>query len=464
MVYACVEELINVLEPDTITPAEALHDRRMADWSGYAGGTGAALVRPRTTEDLSLTLAICNRHRAPVIVQGGLTGLAGAATCQDGEIMISLERMRAIEELDPVSATLTVQAGAALQHVQEAAEAAGFYFPLDLGARGSCTVGGLIGTNAGGNRVIKYGMTRAHVLDVEAVLADGSVIGGQRKMLKNNTGYDLPGLLVGSEGTLAVVTRAVLRLQAPTVKSTAWCGLASFEAVTALLRRAQERLSGGVSAFELMWPSYYGFVLTNFPKLRRPLEGSHAFNVLLETDGSGAANQQDEFIAFLADMLEDGLIADAAVANSDRDAADFWAIRDAPGEFPRMMPEMVAFDISFAVSQMSEAVDRITGMLAAAFPQATALFYGHIGDGNIHLIVDPLVTDAATKRAIEQDVYAIVGQLNGAVSAEHGIGLKKRDVLPQSRSASDLAAMRAIKAALDPNHILARGRIFGTVA
>jgi FAD/FMN-containing dehydrogenase len=374
---------------------------------------------------------------------------------------LSLERMRAIEEVDPVSGTMTVQAGAPLQTVQDAAANAGFYFPLDLGARGSCTIGGVLGTNAGGNRVIKYGMVRDHVLDVEAVLADGRVVGGLRKMLKNNTGYDLRNLLIGSEGTLGIITRAVLRMQArPQAVATAWCGLADFSAVTTLLRRAQATLSGGVSAFEVMWPSYYAYVLQHFPQFRKPLARSHAFNVLLETDGGDPESQQNKFTQFLEQMLEEGVLEDAALAMTERDALDFWAIRDAPGEFPRLMPNLVAFDISFAISDLAEAVDRITTRISSLDPDATALFYGHLGDGNLHLIVDPRDASPSGVEHIETHVYDVVSELGGAVSAEHGIGVKKRNVLPRSRSATDLAAMRAIKAALDPNHILSPGRIF----
>jgi FAD/FMN-containing dehydrogenase len=456
----CVDVLLSELGGEVVSTPEAFGDRRMVDWSGCPSGQARALVRPRTTQEVSTVLQICNRHRVPVIAQGGLTGLAGGASIRDGEIALSLERMRAIEEVDAVSGTITVQAGVLLQTVQEAALAAGYYFPLDLGARGSCMIGGVLATNAGGNRVIKYGMAREHVLDLEAVLADGQVVGGLHKMLKNNTGYDLRNLLIGSEGTLGVITRAVLRLQAkPRAVSTAWCGLSNFAAVTTLLRQAQASLGGGVSAFEVMWPSYYNYVLGNFPQLRRPLSQSFPFNVLLETDGTNAEVQESEFVSFLGEMLEQGIIDDAAIANSDKDALDFWALRDAPGEFPRLMPNLVAFDISFAISRLEEAVQRITTSVAMSHPGSLALFYGHLGDGNIHLIVDPKGGANDTNGAIESLVYEVVGALDGAVSAEHGIGVKKRGVLPLSRGPGDLAVMRAIKNALDPNDILAPDRV-----
>jgi FAD/FMN-containing dehydrogenase len=201
-------------------------DRRVADWSGVPGATPLAIVRPRTTEEVARALAICSQHKQPVVTQGGLTGLVGGANLLGGEVALSLDRMNRIIEIDEVSATMTVEAGTPLQVVQEAASAAGFYFPLDLGARGSCSIGGNLATNAGGNRVIKYGMMRDQVLGVEAVLASGEIVGGLNKMIKNNSGYDLRHLLIGSEGTLAVITRVVLRLRPkPTATATAWCGL-----------------------------------------------------------------------------------------------------------------------------------------------------------------------------------------------------------------------------------------------
>lgn len=460
--HPVVERLLAALGPDIITLASDTDGRRFADWSGVPSGDVLALVRPRSTQQLSQAMAICYAAGQPVTVQGGLTGLAGGASALDGEIAISLERMKAIEEVDIVSATMTVQAGCVLQTVQDAALAAGYFFPLDLGARGSCTIGGVLATNAGGNRVIKYGMTRDLVLGVEAVLADGRIISGLHKMLKNNSGYDLKNLLIGSEGTLGVITRVVLRLRPrPLGVSTAWCGLPDFKAVTSLLRRAQSELAGGVSAFEVMWPSYYDYVLGNFPELRRPVAGQHGFYVLLETDGADPQAQSEQFEAFLARMFEEGLIEDAAVATSERAALDFWAVRDAPGEFPRLIPDMIAFDISFAVSDLAEAATRITQGLETRYPGSLALVYGHLGDGNIHLIIDVPGVTAAIVDDVEAFLYGVVSDLNGSVSAEHGIGLKKRKMLCRTRTPDELAAMGAIKQALDPRDILGRGRILG---
>jgi FAD/FMN-containing dehydrogenase len=434
--------------------------RRHADASGMASAEPVALVRPAATGEVAEALRICHAHRAAVVTQGGLTGLAGGACLLGGEVALSLERMRRIENLDAVSATMTVQAGVTLQAAQEAAADAGFLFPLDLGARGSATIGGALATNAGGNRVIRYGMMRDQVLDLEAVTADGSVIGGLRRMIKNNTGYDLRHLLVGSEGTLAVITRAVLRLRPqPSAVSTAFCGLPDYDAVTTLLARAQAALPAGVSAFEVMWPGYCDFVLDRLPALRAPLAGRHAFYVLLESAGADAQRQAESFEGFLAAMLDEGVIGDAALAGSQADAAAFWAIRDAPGEYDRILPGRVAFDISFAISQVGEAARRCEAALRARWPAAAVLVYGHLGDGNIHVVVEEPGGSASAADEVEAVVYGITAELGGSVSAEHGIGIKRMPMLGLTRSAADIAAMQAIRHAFDPLRLLNPGKL-----
>ena len=457
---AAVEEMIRALGASVVATGAALPDRRYADWSGAPGAVPQALLRPRSTDELAQAMRICHAHGQTVVPQGGLTGLAGAACCGPDDVAISLERMQRIEELDPLSSTITVQAGATLQSVQEAADAAGFLFALDLGARGTCTIGGNLATNAGGNRVIGYGSMRDQLLGIEAVLADGSVISGLHKMVKNNTGYDLRHLLTGSEGTLGIVTRAVLKLRArPAALSTAWCGLAGFDAVTTLLNRAQAGLAGGVTAFEVMWPSYLDFMLSRVPGLKPPLAGHHGLNVLMESAGADATAQATSFENFLGRMLDDGVIEDATVAHSQADARNLWAVRDATAELPVLLPGLTSFDVSFAIGDIGRAALECDALLRQRWPGCTALVYGHLGDGNLHVIAH--VTDGGeqTNREIETAVYDLVRRYRGAVSAEHGIGIIKRGVLGHSRSPAELAAMRAIKDALDPKHILNRGKV-----
>ena len=458
---AAVASLMEALGPPIVQLPAQFAGRRHADASHAPSAEPLALLRPRTTAEVATALRICHAHGQPLVTQGGLTGLSGGACLLGGEVALSLELMRGIEDIDPVSAMMTVLAGTPLQAVQEAADAAGFMFPLDLGARGSCTIGGNLATNAGGNRVIRYGMTRDQVLDVEAVLADGTVIGGRHRMIKNNTGYDLRHLLIGSEGTLAVITRAILRLRPkPAAVSTAFCGLPSYEAVTGLLARAQAMLPAGPSAFEVMWPSYVDFVTRRLPERRAPLSGRHAFYVLLESSsGADATRQAEAFETFLGEMMAQGIVSDAAIASSDSDALAFWAIRDAPGEYERLIPDYVSFDVSFATSQVGEAAVRCDSALRAAFPNATILVYGHLGDGNVHIVVQEPGWPASAPDEAKAIVFGITGEMHGSVSAEHGIGTQRKKVLSLTRTPAELATMKAIRTALDPLGILNPGKL-----
>jgi FAD/FMN-containing dehydrogenase len=456
-----VHALREALGSQVVQLPEEFGDRRVVDWSGLPGGVPLAVIRPRDTAEVAKALHICSEHGQPVVTQGGLTGLVGGANVQGGEVAISLDRMNKIVEIDPVSSTMTVEAGTPLQVVQEAATAAGFYFPLDLGARGSCSIGGNLATNAGGNRVIKYGMMRDQVLGLEAVLASGKVIGGLNKMIKDNSGYDLRHLLIGSEGTLAIITRAVLRLRPkPTATATAWCGLPSYEAVTTLLSRAQARLAPGVSAFEVMWKGYYDAVLANLDTLRAPLDEAHPFYVLLESVGTDPVRHADAFEEFLGEMLEAGVVSDAALASSDSQALAFWAIRDAPGEYQRFIPNHAAYDISFSIAQVGEAAQRCDVRLRERWPDATVMIYGHLGDGNIHVVVDVPGMGKHDHDEIDDVIYDVTRDFHGSISAEHGIGTKKKHFLHFTRSDNDIESMRAIKAALDPHGLLNPGKVF----
>jgi FAD/FMN-containing dehydrogenase len=456
-----IEALLAALGADVVTLPEQFGTRQVVDWSGLPGATPRAIIRPRNTEEVAAALRICNQYRQPVVTQGGLTGLVGGANLRDGELALSLERMNHIVESDRTSGTMTVEAGTPLQVVQEAALNAGLYFPLDLGARGSCTIGGNLATNAGGNRVIKYGMMRDQVLGLEAVLASGEVIGALHKMIKNNSGYDLRNLLIGSEGTLGVITRAVLRLRPrPRAVATAWCALPSYSAVTKLLEEAQAGLSAGVSAFEVMWAGYYDAVLANLPSLRAPVNERYPFYVLLESVGGDPARHTQAFEEFLGRMLEEDVVSDAALASSESDALAFWAIRDAPGEYPKFIPNHAAYDVSFSISDVGDAAERCDIGLRERWPQALVMIYGHLGDGNLHIVVDVPGAGKTLHGEIDDVVYDVTREFHGSVSAEHGIGTKKKAYLGFTRSDADVAAMHAVKAALDPQGILNPGKIF----
>ncbi len=446
------------LGEDAVLDGPDVSDRYAVDVSGENPHKPVAVVLPSSTEDVATILKHCSEAGQPVVVQGGLTGLAGGATPQAGELALSLERMSGVESLDRASMTLTALSGTPLQVIQEAAEEARLLFPLDLGARGTCQLGGLIATNAGGNQVIRYGMTRNLVLGLEVVLADGTIISSMNRMLKNNAGYDLKQLFIGTEGTLGVVTRAVLRLfpRLPG-KCTALCTLTSFANVVELLREMQARMGGSLSAYEVMWASYFDYVIEHVEKLRSPFEQTYPLYALIETEGAGSDDDAERFESALGSALESGVIRDAVIAQSQKDVQTFWAIRDGIAEItPALMP-YASLDVSMAVAEMPGFLDEVDTALAAQFDPITNLVFGHVGDHNLHLFIT--TGNEGDVERILDTVYQLTGDHQGSVSAEHGIGTLKREYLHHSRSEEELELMRRLKRTLDPHGILNGGRV-----
>ncbi len=454
-----VAELQAALGASEVLAGDAAGDKYLRDWSGEVGTQPLAVLRPRSTDEVSRILAICHAHRCPVVPQGGLTGLAGGAIPEASSVVISLERMSGVEEIDSASATVTVLAGTPLQTIQEAAVEAGFYFALDLGARGSCQIGGNISTNAGGNRVIRYGMTRDLVLGLEVVLADGTILPMMNKMVKNNAGPDLKGLFIGTEGTMGVITRAVLRLHPPVAGAcTAIVALTGFDAVVSLLRHAQSKLSGRVSAFEVMWPDYYASATEALGK--QPLSPDYPVYVLMDVQGGAPEQDAPVFEAVLSDALEKGWALDAALAQSNADTEDFWALRDSIAEMLAAFAPTLNFDVSFPISRIGDCVERMRAVMGERFSDVRAMFFGHVGDGNVHIVVGPLPADQRqTERAIEAAFYEITRDLGGSISAEHGIGVHKKPYLAHSRTADEIGVYRRMKQALDPHNIMNPGKI-----
>lgn len=438
-----------------------IESRYLGDWlcrNELAHPT--ALVLPRNTADVSIALSVCNGLGCPVVAQGGRTGLAGGATPADGWVMLSLERMRAVSKPDLASATVVAEAGAPLQSVQEAAEAAGVLFPLDIGSRGSCTIGGNISTNAGGNRVLRYGMMRELVLGMEVVLANGTVLTSMNTMLKNNTGYDLKQLFIGSEGTLGVVTRAVLRLfPQPTSRQTALCAVTNYEQIIALLNMAKARLGSTLAAFEVMWTEFYRLA-TEAVGRRAPLPiGSEAY-VLIESQGTDVNSDAAHFQAFLEAAIESNAVSDAVIARSGTEVQEIWSIRDASGEFQKTFWPYVGFDVSLPIGSTGRFIHECSKRLHARWPAIRLVLFGHLADSNIHICVRLENTDIQPEKDIDGIVYRCVKEYQGSVSAEHGIGLLKKSYLDFSRSAAEIALMRSLKQALDPGNILNPGKIF----
>jgi FAD/FMN-containing dehydrogenase len=433
--------------------------RHLKDWSTAIGGMPRAILRPRSTDELSSMLAICHAHGQAVVPQGGLSGLVGGAVPGAGEVVVSLERMSAIEDIDLDSGTVTVQAGVVLQTLQEACREAGALVAVDLGARGSCQIGGNVSTNAGGNRVIRYGNTRESVLGLEVVLADGTVLSMMNRMVKNNAGMDLKHLFIGSEGVLGIVTRVVLKLHPlPQGVSTALVAVPDFASALRFLRHAQQSLSGQVSAFEIMWRDYLDTSIAA-NRLRKPFATDYPVHVLIDMHCGQPETDAQRFEAMLEVAIEAGWILDAAVAQSVADAEALWAIRDGVAEVLRDHAPTLNFDVSVPVARIGDCAQRVRANLERDWPQLKALFFGHVGDGNLHVVVCKVPQDAASVHAIEDAVYSVVRDYAGSISAEHGIGLLKRDWLGYSRTEAELALMRTLKHSLDPRGILNPGKL-----
>ena len=453
-------DLVRALGAGGVLTGDAVGEAYSRDWSGESAHKPAMVLRPTTTAEVSAALRLCWERGQPIVAQGGRTGLVAGALPHEGEVVLSTERMNTIEELDTTAATLTVQAGVCLQTAQEAAEAEGLILALDLGSRGSCTMGGVIATNAGGNRVIRYGMMRDLVIGVEAVLADGTVVNSLKKMLKDNAGYDIKQLFIGSEGTLGVVTRAVVKLHPkPITHNVAFCAVGSFDSVLALLELARSELGGALSAFEVMWDDYYDAVKEFAPGLRMPFESAAPFNVLVEAQGFDAGTDQDAFEAALATAMDRGLVSDAAVASSKAHVETFWKIRDAVSEVLVGLRPAFAYDVSMANSALQGFVDDARAEIAAQWPCARTLAFGHVGDGNVHLMVNLGPEGLEQHLALDEVVYRTTQRYSGSISGEHGIGAAKRDYLGFTRSPAEVAVMDAMKSALDPRGILAPGRV-----
>lgn len=452
-----LHQLAEILDDSQLVTGDALRARAVSYWD--ASPTCAkALIYPRTTQQVSQVMALCNQHSQTVVTQGGLTGCVEGAVSQANDIILSLEKMNDIEDIDLVGNTATVQAGVILQSLQEACEQKELRFPLDLGARGSCTIGGNASTNAGGINVIRYGMMRNLVLGLEAVLPDGTIVSSMNSMMKNNSGYDLKQLFIGTEGTLGIITRLVVRLfPLPTSDNTALVALNSFDDVTRLLNILQSRLAGNLSAFEVMWNNYYHAV-TEPGWHRAPMERTHPFYVLVTAEGFQAETDRMIFERVLEEVFEAGLLIDAIIPKSRAEAKALWDIRE---DFEAILsPAPVhLYDVSLPIKHMAAYVEEVSNLILERWPQARFYSFGHIGDGNLHFFIAPIAGDDSHTECDEL-VYQPLARFNGAISAEHGIGTEKKRWLSQSRSDAELSLMRVLKSALDPQGLLNPNCVF----
>ena len=449
-----VRALIEALPEGTVLLGSDVTERSAGIWR-TDHLKAQVLVRPKTTEEVSLALQICFEHHQSVVPQGGLTGLVEGGLTEPQDIVLSTERMTQIEEVSADERTLTVQAGVILQTIQETAAEHGLMFPLDLGGRGSCTIGGNLATNAGGNRVIRYGMARDMVLGLEAVLADGTIISSMNHMIKNNAGFDLKQWFLGTEGTLGIITRAVLRCREEVSEApTALVAVSSFDGLIAFLKHMDQGLRGHLSAFEVMWNNFYTLVTTPPAVNQAPLSSEWPYYVLVEAMGS----TEDQFSEVLTQAIETSLVEDAVLAQSSQQQASLWALRDDVAQAFQFAPVFL-FDVSLRLPQMAAYVEAVNAALEARFEQPRNFVLGHVGDGNIHFAIAVGDDSAEDRAGVEAAVYAPLEALKGSVSAEHGIGLEKKPYLHLVRSEAEINLMRSIKQAMDPRNILNPGKV-----
>jgi len=420
-----------------------------------------AIVFPRSTADVSFIMKICHDCSQPVVIQGGKSGGVQGHVSRPNEIAMDLSKMSAIEEIDTVGRTATVQAGCILETLQDAAVDKGLMFPLDLGGRGSCTIGGNIATNAGGERVIRYGMMREQVLGLEVVLADGTLLSSMNSMIKNNTGYDLKQLFIGSEGTLGVVTRAVVRLrQNMTSSNVALVAMDSFDQVLAALQQVDAGLAGQLTAYELMSQNWYELNSRHLGV--SPMGNDRNYYVVIETRGSEPEHDIENLEQVLMALYEQGLVADAVLAKSQKEVGQIWDIRECLEPVTTMESPYFVYDVSVPMKHMEAYLDKVKTGIQESFPEGQCYCVGHVGDGNLHFAVLPFAPGekAELHRQVNDRVYQPLARYSGSISAEHGVGIEKKPYLSISRNETEIQLMKTLKMTLDPKGILGPGRIF----
>ena len=456
---AALDALKAAVGPDGWTDDADRIAPHLTEWRGAWRGQTPLMLTPGSTDAVAAAVRVCASHGIAITPQGGNTGLVGGQIPQ-GEVLLSLKRMRRVRSVAPLEDVMVVEAGLTLLEAQQAAAGANRLFPLSLAAEGSATVGGVISTNAGGTAVLRYGVARDLVLGLEAVLADGSVFHGLKRLRKDNTGYDLKQLLIGAEGTLGIVTAAALKLF-PVMRSraTAIVGLETVEAALHLLAIAKAETGGGVEAFELMGRQGLDLVLAHIPDTRDPLETATPWAVLIELVAGEAEAAERAMQRLLETAFEGGLIADAAVAQTQAHAAEFWRLREDMSAAQKAAGGGWKHDISLPLSEIPGFIRETDAALAAAHPGVRLVTFGHLGDGNLHYnVVPPLDEDPAAFAARREDgariVHDRVAAREGSISAEHGLGVLKSDEALRYKDPVQVATMRAVRQALDPQRIM----------
>ncbi|MEX0644244.1 MAG: FAD-binding oxidoreductase [Parvularculaceae bacterium] len=436
----------------------------LSEWRDRWPGEAALIIAPASTAEIAKVVSICADHNVAITPQGGNTGLVGGQIPFGTEILLSLRRMRMIRDVSPLDNTMTVDAGVTLAAAQDPPRDVDRLFPLSIGSEGSCQIGGVISTNAGGVNVLRYGNARDLVLGIEAVLPSGEIWNGLKRLRKDNTGYDLKQLFIGGEGTLGIVTGAVLKLfPRPKKFVTAFAGVPGAEEAVALLSHAQGATGGLVSSFELLSRRCIELLLKHIPNTRDPLASRHPWYVLMEFS-SASDGLRDEVEKLLASAMDKSLLADAAIAGSEREAKEFWRMRHSMSEAINGEGLGARHDVSVPTADIPAFLAKADAVIAATAPGARVVAFGHIGDGNIHYDIVP--PEGAGKHAldekrktIEARIYDLIQSFNGSISAEHGVGRHKKEAVAARKSPVELAMMRAVKKALDPKGIMNPGKM-----
>ncbi|QEE24846.1 FAD-binding oxidoreductase [Rhodanobacter glycinis] len=461
-------------EPHVLTGTDAAP--YLTDWRERYSGRALAVVRPGSTDEVAAVVRACAAAGVPIVPQGGNTGLCGGATPDESghAVVLSLQRLNRVRSIDPDNDTMVVEAGCVLQTVQEAARGAGRLFPLSLGAEGSCTIGGNLSTNAGGTQVLRYGTMRELTLGLEVVTAQGNVWHGLRGLRKDNTGYDLRDLFIGSEGTLGIITAATLKLYPlPVARCTALLALASIEDAIGMLSRARHGFGASLTGFELMSGDCLASVVRCFPQQRLPFEGEAAalpWYALLElSDSESETHARERFETVLGEAIESGCVQDAVIAGSVAQSKALWHLRESIPLAEKALGKAIKHDVSIPVSRMADFVRDTNHALQQAFPGIRNVVFGHLGDGNLHYNVAPGEGWAdASLLARQDDVFALVHDsvhaVGGSISAEHGVGQLKRDALVRYKEPLELALMRSVKQALDPLGIMNPGKVLAVAS
>jgi FAD/FMN-containing dehydrogenase len=462
-----LERLAGIIGPEHVWRDVADLSFFLTDWRGRYTGRALGLVRPGSAAEVQAIVRLCLAAGVPMVPQGGNTGLVGGATPDESgrALMIQFSRLRRIRSIDPIDGALIAEAGCTLAQIQNAAKDAGSLFPLSLASEGSCQIGGNLSTNAGGVQVLRYGTARDLTLGLEAVLPNGELWEGLKTLRKNNTGYDLKHLLIGAEGTLGMITAAALKLfPLPAFRLVCWLGLASPAAAISLLKRAQARFDAQLTAFELMCPLALHLVRKHMPDAPRlPLEAP--WHVLCEFSGNREdTGLQEEVEHFLAACIEQGAAEDGIRADSTAQADTLWALREQISEAQKREGISIKHDIALPISRIAEFLERVAPLLSRTFPGIRHVAFGHLGDGNLHFNLSMPDADLNRQLLARQPeanrlVYDLVHELDGSISAEHGLGQLKRETIRRYKPPAEIAAMIAIKKALDPAGLMNPGKV-----